>query len=511
MRFPVRLLALLISVAAGAPATADPGASCAGLASNIIAGAQIREAHEVPADPATGLPAYCEVTARLEPVAGSRIGIVARLPDEWNGKMLGLGGGGWAGSITLARATPGIRLRYATIQTDAGHESTGLADTAWQVNPEALIDFAWRAIHLASQTGKSLIAHYYGRETRRAYFFGCSTGGRQGMLEAQRFPGDYDGIIAGAPVYTLVTQTSMWLHNQAFIAPDAALDEQKLAWLNAQILARCDAQDGLADGMITDPRRCAFNLDGLRCAGIAPGTTDCLSNAQVAALNRVYGTVRDTRGRVVAYPLMRGSETGWPRFVATQPIPSDAAPTLGNTGGGLTLLRAVLFGDPFFALPHFDPDRDLARIRRSTFARLYEAIDPNLSAFLGRGGKLLMWHGIDDPGPSPWATVDYYEAARKSGKNTGFEASVRLYLAPGVQHCGGGAGADDFDLLSALDDWVSSGTPPGGLIASNRTRNITRPLCAWPALPHYRAGDPANAASFECAVPGGLTTRKARE
>jgi feruloyl esterase len=369
------------------------------------------------------------------------------------------------------------------------------------VHPEALVDFAWRAIHLAALAGKGLVTAHYQRPAERAYYLGCSTGGRQGLVEAQRFPGDYDGIVAGAPVYTFVTQTSALLRNQAFAAAGAAIDDQKLAWVNSRMLAACDADDGLADGVLTDPRRCKLDPAELRCTSVAPGATDCLSAPQVAALGRVYRATRNAQGQVAAYALMRGSEAGWSRFITTTPATPGAPDTLGNTAGGLATLRAVLLGDAFFDLARFDPDLDLARIHGSAFARMYEADDPDLSGFLRRKGKLLLWHGIDDPGPSPWATVDYYEAARRSSKNARFADAVRLYLAPGVQHCGGGPGADDFDLISALDTWVSSGALPADIIATNRTRNFTRPLCAYPALPHYRSGDPASAASFSCEPP----------
>jgi feruloyl esterase len=195
---------------------------------------------------------------------------------------------------------------------------------------------------------------------------------------------------------------------------------------------------------------------------------------------------------------MRGSEAGWSRFVMTSPSAEGAAPTLGSTAGGLAPLRALLLGDASFDLAHFDPDADQGRLRASEFAKAYEASNPDLSAFTRHGGKLLLWHGMDDPGPSPWATVEYYEEARRTARDRAqFEDSVRLYLAPGVQHCGGGPGADDFDLLSSLDAWISSGTPPP-IEAHNRVRGLARPLCAWPSLPHYRGGDVSAAASFRC-------------
>ncbi|HEV8442596.1 MAG TPA: tannase/feruloyl esterase family alpha/beta hydrolase [Steroidobacteraceae bacterium] len=485
-------------LAACLPAASLASGDCASLAGHETGGARVLTARAVAPDGAASLPAYCELTAEITPVPGSRIGVVARLPENWNGKLLGLGGGGWAGDVTLARARPGLRLGYATVQTDAGHQSTGLADIGWQTNPEALTDFAWRAVHLTAIAGRQLANDHYGHAARRAYFLGCSTGGRQGLVEAQRFPADYDGIVSGAPVYSFLTQTTMMYHGQAFSAPGAALTTGKLQWLNATMLAACDAADGLADGVITDPRRCQVAPATLRCALDATADDTCLTIAQAAALERVYASWRNRHGETVAYPLMRGSEAGWSRFITTTAPAPDALPTLGNTAGGLATLRGVLLGNPNFDLAQFDPDADLARLRASSFARAYDATDANLAPFTNRGGKLLLWHGMDDPGPSPWATVDYYEQARRAAHDAArFNSAVRLYLAPGVQHCGGGPGADDFDLLSSLDAWVSSGSPPA-IVAHNRGRQFARPLCAWPALPHYKGGDAADAASFSC-------------
>ncbi len=495
----MRLALLLLACLPVAGVAASPAESnCTSLAGRDIGGARILTARAVAADTTAYLPAYCELSAVITPAPGSRIGVVARLPENWNGELLGLGGGGWAGNVTLSRAMPGLRLGYATVQTDAGHEGTDLADIGWQTNPEALTDFAWRAVHLTALAGRQLMRDHYGRAARRAYFLGCSTGGRQGLIEAQRFPADYDGIVSGAPVFSFLTQTTMMHHGQAFTVPGASLTTGKLEWLNSAMLAACDAADGLADGVITDPRRCEVAPATLRCAPDATAGDSCLTTAQAAALEQVYQPWRNHHGETVAYPLMRGSEAGWSRFITTTPPAPDAPPTLGNTAGGLATLRGVLLGNPEFDLTRFDPDADLARLRSSDFARDYEASSTDLARFVGRGGRLLLWHGMDDPGPSPWATVDYFEdAQREAPDRKRFDSAVRLYLAPGVQHCGGGPGADDFDLLSSLDAWVSSGSPPP-IVAHNRARQFARPLCAWPTLPRFNGGDTADAASFSC-------------
>ena len=470
---PRGVAAVMLCVLLSAGASAD---DCTTLTGQVIGGAKVLATAPVAADRVAGLPGFCEVTAAIETVPGSRIGVVARLPDGWNGKLLGLGGGGWAGDETLARAVPGLRLHYATVQTDAGHPGQDLADVSWQSNPQARADFAWRAIHLTALAARQLVTRHYGQGARRAYFQGCSTGGRQGLIEAQRFPADFDGVIAGAPVYSFLTQTTMMHHSQAFAAPGASLGDAKLEWLTRTMLANCDSAEGARPQDDDQEEEKEEGRGRRRCRG--RWCCGCRTRCQG-----------------------RGSEAGGSHFVMTTPAAADAPPTLGNTAGGLASLRALLLGNAGFDLANFDPDADLAKLRANDFARAYEATGNTLSAFTRRGGKLLLWHGIDDPGPSPWATVDYYEAARHAARDRAhFDQAVRLYLAPGVQHCGGGPGADDFDLLSSLDAWVSSGTPPR-IVASNRTRRFTRPLCAWPTLPRYHGGNADDAGSFTCEPP----------
>jgi len=458
----------------------------------------VSSAKEVAERAAEHLPAFCELTAVISPVRGSRIGVVYRLPEGWNGKMLGLGGGGWAGDTKIRTAAEGLARGYATAQTDAGHASTTVWDTSWARNPESRKDFSYRAVHLMTLVGKEVIASHYGRRETRAYFQGCSTGGRQALMEVQRFPQDYDGVTAGAPVYGLLTQSSGLLRNRTFTAPGAALSPAQLERLNAAALAACDAADGVKDGIVTDPRRCGFDPGVLECRA-ATASADCLTKAQVAAVRRVYGGVRTSDGQIAAYPLARGSEAGWSRFLSVSA--AQRRPGASDSGGGMSGLREALFGDAGFDLLRFDPDRDLKRMRTSAFARMYEARDADLSAFVARGGKLILWHGFYDPGPSPLGTIGYYERVlRTSGAKTRTVAdSVRLFILPGVYHCRGGPGADRFDALSAIEEWVGHDRPPAHLVATRNDGKLSRPLCAYPQLPHYRgSGDPNEAASFEC-------------
>ena len=479
-------------VAAPKSAHAAEGACASLRAPGLFRHTTVTSAAMVVADPAKGLPAYCEVTAVVTPVAGSNIGVVVRLPEAWNGKMLGLGGGGWAGNVRLDAAAPGLKTGYATAQTDGGHATTGPWDTAWASNPESITDFAYRAIHQMTAVGKLVVARYYGKPETKAYYQGCSTGGRQGLMEVQRFPDDYDGVIAGAPVYNLLVQTSAVIRDHVFTAPGAGFTAAQLSLVNRTVLGACDAKDGLADGVIADPGACAWDPAELQCKAGAAAGSDCLSEGQVNALRTAYRGVQTIDGRTAAWPLSRGGEVGWSLFISTSADKPDA-----SNGGGLGGLAGPILGDPKFDMGKFDPDTDLAKVRSSAFAHAYEANDPTISTFVDRGGKLLMWHGLSDPGPSPVGTIAYYRQVESAVPAA--DSGVRLFLAPGVYHCGGGPGPDRMDLLGALDRWVQTGQAPQTLLATKADGKISRPLCAYPAEAHYKgAGDPDAAASFEC-------------
>jgi feruloyl esterase len=452
--------------------------------------ARVEKALWVPANPDTGLGAYCEVTSQTSSGKGSRIGTVYRLPDSWNGRMLGIGGGGWAGNTTLQAATVGLKRGYATAQTDAGHASPSGADLAWaRGNPVAMSDFAHRGIHEMTVLGKQVAGEFYGTAPRHSFFQGCSTGGRQGLMEAQRYPADYDGIIAGAPVYSLLVQTSNVVRDQIFKAPGAGIPVPLLTRVNQTVLAACDAQDGLADGVVTDPRKCGWDPVAMQCKAGEPADT-CLTSPQVTALRKAYTTIRDAGGVVGNHALTRGGEAGWNPFVPTVP-----EGTRNAMNGDLGELVPYIFPKGDFDPAKFDPVKDQAAVHRTPFATEYEASNADLKPFLARGGKLILWHGFDDPGPSPYATIEYFEAARKAN---GPQGDIQMYIAPGVYHCRGGPGADDFDLLTPLEQWVEQGVKPAALPARNRQNGNERPLCPWPTLPYYRSGDPKQATSFEC-------------
>jgi feruloyl esterase len=474
-----------------ASTTATPDQCASFDASTLAANAAKRW---VPA--AEALPAFCEVSGTLTPVAGSTIGVVYRLPAQWNGKVLGIGGGGWAGNVTLAAASEGLAQGYATMQTDGGNAGTDVWANSWVAErPESAIDFSHRAIHLMTERGKAVAAAFYGRAHDRAYYNGCSTGGRMGLMEAQRYPSDYDAIIAGAPVYTLQTQTSAVFRNQLFAANNAAgaFTAEDLQLVQSSVLAQCDARDGLADGIVNDPASCNWQPSSLQCTG--GKTASCLTAGQVTALQGAYDGRRASDGSWAMLPMRRGGEASWAFFVGTNGTGADP-----SRGGGLGGVYPIANPGVEWNMLGMT-ETDYLTVRRSPFAALYEAKNPDLSAFFARGGKLMLWHGESDPGPSPVATLDYVQAVQR--QNPAAANQLSYYTLPGVGHCRGGPGADAVDYLSAMDEWVTTGRAPATLVGHNRQSNITRPHCAWPGVARFNGnGDANDPANWTCTARG---------
>jgi len=475
-----------IAVVAGADQCAKVDAA--------MLGAVVASGKWVAADAEAGMPAFCEVSATLSPAEGSSIGVVYRLPETWNGRVLGLGGGGWAGNLTLFAAGEGLQAGYATAQTDGGHPGTDVWDNSWMAEPVKIEDFASRTIHEMTVAAKALVATYYGMSPDRAYFQGCSTGGRMAMMEAQRFPEDYDAISAGAPVYTLQVQTSAIMRSNLFQKPGAAFTAEQLGLVNSAVMKACDAKDGLEDGVINNPAACYWDPGELICKpGAARGS--CISAVQADVLRTAYSGIRDPNGEWAMLPLAKGGEPGWSPFIA-----SDGAKLAGINTGGIITMGEPLFGDAGFDFAQFKPS-DAAKARSSTFAKAYEAKDPDLSRFIARGGKLLLWHGMNDQAPNYLATADYLEKAEALNSSTGDH--VRFFTLPGVPHCRGGPGASDIDLLAALDQWVDSGKAPDSLAAKGAD-DMVRKACAWPKVAQYKgSGDGNDLDGWECVNPAG--------
>lgn len=436
-------------------------------------------------DASEGLPAYCEVTATLSPVEGSAIGVVYRLPAEWNGKVLGLGGGGWAGNVTLQSASDGLAKGYATMQTDGGNAGTDVWANSWIVErPESAADFSHRAIHEMTVSGKAVANALYGQQHQRAYYSGCSTGGRMGLMEAQRYPADYDAIIVGAPVYSLQVQTSAVFRNQAFASRNGAggFSPEDLQLVQTSVLAQCDANDGVEDGIVNDPASCTWQPSALQCEGGKDAS--CLSSTQVQALQTLYDGTRASDDSWSMYPLRRGGEASWGFFMGADGSGQD--PT---GGGGLGNLFPMFFGNENVTLGNFS-EANYLTVRGSDFAEMYEAKDPDLSEFFGNGGRLMMWHGESDPGPSPVQSLDYAQAVM--AQNPAAADQFRYYTLPGVGHCAGGAGADMVDYISAMDGWAESGEAPARLIGTKMDGSLTRPHCAWPNVARFEGEGDAN-------------------
>ncbi|GAA0281736.1 tannase/feruloyl esterase family alpha/beta hydrolase [Alteraurantiacibacter aestuarii] len=487
-----------LALASCSDATPEPAAltmataeDCANFDVSVLGG---QDGSATWVEAAEEMPAFCEISATLTPVEGSTIGVVYRLPEAWNGKLLGLGGGGWAGNVTIQAAGEGLAKGYATLQTDGGNAGTDVWANSWVAErPASAEDFSHRAVHEMTVAGKSVASSFYGREHDRAYFQGCSTGGRMALMEAQRYPTDYDAIIAGAPVYTLQVQTSAVFRNQTFAAGGGAggFSMEDLQLVQSSVLAMCDAADGLEDGIVNDPASCGWQPASLQCE--AGKTATCLTAPQVTALQTIYDGVRASDGSWSMLPMRRGGEAGWSLFVGTDGAGNDA-----TGGGGLANLAPLFFGSEKVSFSAFT-DANYLAVRASPFAAMYEAKDPDLSAFFANGGRLMLWHGESDPGPSPVGTLDYAQAVMAG--NAAAAEQFRYFTLPGVGHCRGGPGADMVDYVSAMDDWVSSGEAPARLIGTKADGSITRAHCAWPNVARFEgegAGDANDPDKWTC-------------
>lgn len=430
----------------------------------------------------------------------------------WNGKFQGVGNGALAGFVNTIGMAAALRRGYATASTDTGHVGSPL-DGAWALGrPDLVADFGHRGIHVTAVAAKAVVEAFYGTPPARSYFVGCSTGGKQGLTEAQRYPADYDGIVAGAPAnfFTHLVVASNWVGQALHVDPASAIPPAKLPMIEAAMLDRCDARDGLRDGLIDDPRRCRVDPARLRCRG--GDGPDCLTVAQVKALRKLYAGPRTSRGRRIYPGFVPGGEVG---------IGSDAGPAGDpNIGGweawllnptGLhrliqeTFFRYVVFEDPSWDWRTLDFDRDV-RTMDAKVADVVNAVDPDLAAFDARGGKLLVWHGWSDPAIAALNSIAYYERVvavtkRRPGTRDATDF-VRLFMAPGMQHCAGGPGPNVFDAVGALERWVEAGEAPDRIVAEHRTAGVvdrTRPLCPYPEVAvHDGTGDPNVAESFAC-------------
>lgn len=498
--------------------------ACESLASTTQAGLQINAAQIVPADVLTlpdaktipSLPTFCRVQGQLRPSADSDIGFELWMPlaDAWNGKLMVVGNGGYVGDIRYDELEPALRRGYAVASSDSGHHDTAgyrKETLDWGTgHPEKIADWAYRSVHAMAVAARGLVKTYEQRDASHAYYFGCSTGGGQGLAAAQRYPDDFDGIIAGAPGNnrSALNAGFLWMATQNLKSPAGYIAPTKLPLINRAAIAACDAQDGLADGLISNPQQCRFDPSVLQCKNNVDGP-DCLTSAQVDTLKRMYAGAKNPRTGAQIYP-------GWP-------VGSEFG-YLGGWGYAIegpkpfrnAFFRDWVFNDPKWDWRDFDWDHDMAAVNDRIGATV-NSTSPDLSAFKQRGGKLIVYHGLADPIGNAYDTIHYYTAVTETVRDT--PSFARLFLAPGMGHCRGGVGPNTFDAIGALERWVEHGQAPehivairtkttdkvGGLATAEMVQTgggRTRPLCAYPQVATYKgSGSIDDAGNFACGKP----------
>jgi|CZKZ01.1.fsa_nt_gi feruloyl esterase len=478
------------------------------------------------------VPRHCEVAGVARPTSDSEINFLLWLPPAsvWNGKYMQRGNGGWAGMIQPASLLRPLALGYAASATDDGHRAEGrMPDASWAVgHPEKLIDFGYRAVHETALASKAILHAYYGKLDGHDYFVGCSDGGREALMEAQRYPEDFDGILAGAPAnhWTHLLTAALWNELALKSRPDSEIPTTKLPAIQKAALAQCDTLDGVKDGVIEDPRACHFDPSVLLCRGAE--STECLTQPQIDAIEKVYSGPKDP---VTGEQIFPGWEPG-----------AEADPA----GWGPWILGPIqsAFANSFFGQAlHEDPKWDWRTVDLSRELRLADekaspilnSWNPDLRSFRAHGGKLIQYHGWEDAAIAPRDSINYYEQVRaflgnypdpRSNSGASIESFYRLFMVPGMQHCGGGQGPTnlangdiptgagipddaDHDAVLALDRWVTQGVAPERIIANGTIggdpkvgvagARLTRPLCAYPAVAHYKGQGDTNAAeNFTC-------------
>lgn len=437
-------------------------------------------------------PAFCRVTATLTPTSDSDIKVEVWMPAEnWNGKLVGIGNGVWAGNIAYSSMVEPIAKGYAAVATDTGHVGSGMDGKFAVGHKEKLVDFGHRAVHEMTVKAKLILAAYYGKKEKLALWVSCSTGGRQGLMEAYRYPGDYDGISSMAPAnpMTGLMIDTLWT-GYAAIKDDAhKISGPKMMAVHKAYVAQCDEKDGLKDGIVADPEHCAFDPEVLQCKDTP--AEDCLTAPQVQALRDIYGGVKNPR-------------TGERIFVGFQPGSEQQLAML--TGGpqpfpvATSYLRDLVFSDPQWDFKSFDYDKGAdAAIKYGS--DILDVPSNGLSRFFARGGKLLLSHGWADgliPAPN---TVAFYKSmtAKTDSKKAG--DSVRLFMIPGMGHCGGGDAPTVMDMITVIDQWTEKGKAPESIIATNPQKHMSRPICPYPQIAKYKgSGSIDDASNFVCSA-----------
>ena len=490
----------MLSAILVATALSVDAATCESLQSLSLPDTTILSAALVPAGPFTPAPtpamqkpqtlqipvAACRVAGVVKPAVNFEVWMPA---DGWNGKFQGVGGGGFAGVISYGAMMTALRRGYATASTDTGHNTPG---GSWAMGrPDLIVDFAYRAIHEMTVKSKTIVEKFYDKAPSKSYFVGCSTGGRQGLMEAQRFPADYDGIVAGAPAnyWTHLMGGTLWPAQVTMMQESTKLSTAKLATLNKGALTACDAADGVTDSLINNPLACKFDPGVLLCSG--EETDACLTQPQVDAAKKIYASSINPRTKAKIFPGMApGSEITWRAIAGDSPfaIPVD-------------FYKYFVYGNAEWDWKQFDLDKDVAA-GDEKFGNLMNAVDPDLDKFRDRGGKLIMYHGWNDQLIQPYNSIDYFTSVQKKMGTKDTDDFLRLFMAPGMTHCAGGVGPNTFDAVTALEQWVKKGVKPAEMVASHMTSGAvgrTRPLCPYPQVATYKGnGSIDEAASFVC-------------
>jgi pimeloyl-ACP methyl ester carboxylesterase len=526
----MRCMWLAFVGAALVPVAASAQTSCEALANLTLKNATITSATSVAAGsyeppegpglpgPTKDLPTFCRVAGIAKPTSDSEIHFEVWMPaSDWNGKYEQVGNGGFAGAIPFPGMAEPLLHGYATAGTDDGHIAA--PNATWAVgHPEKVKDFGYRAVHETSMQAKALIRAFYGKDASRFYFVGCSEGGREAMTEAQRYPDDFHGIVAGAPAinWDHLNARGLWDEWALLETPESFIPPAKLPILQNAAIAQCDTLDGDRDGFIENPRVCHFDPATVECKGSE--TASCLTAAQVTAAKKIYAPVTNPRtGAEIEAGFSPGGEAvpaNWGVWITGR-----SAPQLGVG----KLFANQFFGDMVFENPKWDAksfnfDTDM-RITDDKWGGILNSMDTNLRAFKSHGGKLIQYHGWSDAAIPPTGSVEYFEAVQKAMGDT--KSFYRLFMVPTMSHCAGGPGATIFgnaggmepaeedaehDVVLALDRWVEKGAAPDHIIATGFVDNnpakgvaMTHPLCPYPQVAHYQGtGDAKDAANFVC-------------
>ncbi|HXJ92711.1 MAG TPA: tannase/feruloyl esterase family alpha/beta hydrolase [Terriglobia bacterium] len=466
------------------------------------------------------MPAFCRVVLDATPTPDSDIKIEVWMPATgWNKKFRGQGNGGFAGMIDYPGLGYAVKRGYASAATGTGHSGSPI-DASWALgHPQKVVDFGNRAIHLMTLNAAAIIGAFYGENSQRSYFASCSDGGREALMEAQRFPEDYDGIIAGAPAYhwTHLLTAALWDLQATTLDPASYIPAAKVPAISKAVLAACDTQDGVTDGVVNDPRQCHFDPETIVCKGA--DSADCLTAPQVTALKAIYAGPHDSAGHQVFPGYPPGGEEGpggWGLWI-TGSSPRNSLIAYF----GLGYFSNIVYEKKDWDYKTFTVDAGLKAADERTAAAL-DASDPNLEAFRARGGKLILYHGWSDAAIPAGSSIDYHDRVVAAMGQATTESFLRLYMVPGMWHCGGGPGPNYFmednrtapgdakhNIYAALEQWVEKNVAPPAIVATkynddNPAKGIkmTRPLCAYPQIAKYKGtGDTSDAVNFVCAKP----------